>query len=74
MMGICFTAVTLKGKLYAETLEGSILVKADEAVLEVLDPTGEVIGEIRGEKERDGIRFAMTGEHASVQYHLIIKK
>ncbi len=74
MMGICFTAVTLKGKLYAETLEGSILVRADEAVLEALDPTGAVLGEIRGEKERDGIRFAMTGEHASVQYHLIIKK
>lgn len=74
MMGICFTAVTLKGKLYAETLEGSILVRADEAVLEALDPTGAVLGESRGEKERDGIRFAMTGEHASVQYHLIIKK
>lgn len=73
MMGISFTAVQFKGKLYAETLEGSLLVRAREAVLKALSPVGEEIGEIVGEKGADGIYFPMTGELPGIQYHLIIK-
>lgn len=73
MMGIPFTAVQFKGKLYAETLEGTLLVKAQEAALKVLSPVGEEIGEIAGEKTQDGIRFDMTGELPGIQYHLTIK-
>lgn len=43
MMGITFTNVTLKGKLFAETLEGTLRVKAEKARLEILNPVGEVI-------------------------------
>lgn len=74
MMGIPFTAVQFKGKLYAETLEGKIVVKAEEAILKVLDPVGEEIGEITGEKTSGGIQFTMTGELPGIQYHLIIQK
>lgn len=73
MMGIPFTAVQFKGKLYAETLEGSLYIKAADAVLEVLNPAGEVIGEIAGEKMDGGVRFALDGELPGIQYHLIIK-
>ena len=45
-------AVEFKGKLYAETLEGCIRVKAENAKLEVLNPIGEVIAEMNGEKNR----------------------
>lgn len=73
MMGIPFAAVKFKGKLYAETLEGSLLVKAEEASLKALSPVGEEIGEIQGEKSEDGICFRMTGELPGIQYHLMIK-
>lgn len=74
MMGIPFTAVQFKGKLYAETLEGKIVVKAEEAILKVLDPVGEEIGEITGKKTSGGIQFTMTGELPGIQYHMIIQK
>lgn len=51
LMGIPFAAVEFKGKLYAETLEGCIRVKAENAKLEVLNPIGEVIAEMNGEKQ-----------------------
>ena len=60
-MGIPFAAVEFKGKLYAETLEGGICVKADDAKLEILNPVGEVIAEMAGEKCGDEIRFALDG-------------
>ena len=61
-----------KGKLYAETLEGSIRVKADAARLEVLNPVGEVIAELEGEKSGDEIRFVLDGTIAGIQYHLTV--
>ena len=73
MMGIPFTAVQLKGKLYAETLEGKLYVKAKEARLKVLAPMGEEIGEIEGEKTEDGIRFSLSDVHPGIQYHLKAK-
>ena len=73
MPGLSFTMVRLDGKLYAETLEGSLLVKASAAKLAVLDPVGKVLGEIKGE-ERDGfVHFNMLGDLPGVQYHLCIE-
>lgn len=73
LMGIPFTSVHFKGKLYAETLEGSIVVKAEEAVLKVLSSIGEEIGEIPGEKISDGIHFTVRGDIPGVQYYLTLK-
>lgn len=73
-MPFAFTAVEFKGKLYAETLEGFICVKAKEAELEMLDPVGEVLAHLSGEK-RDGLLwFPLDGTVPSIQYHLIIKR
>lgn len=73
MPGLSFTMVRLDGKLYAETLEGSLFVKASAAKLAVLDPVGKVLGEIKGE-ERDGfVHFNMLGDLPGVQYHLCIE-
>lgn len=73
MMGMRFTAVAFAGKLYAETLEGTLCVKAEEAVLRILNPTGKVIREMTGEKTEDGTRFTLAGDVPGVQYHLITK-
>lgn len=73
MMGMTFTAVEFKGKLYAETLEGILCVKAQEAVLQILSPVGEVLAERNGEQAGDQVRFVLNGEIPGVQYHLIIK-
>lgn len=74
MMGMPFTAVEFKGKLYAETLEGSITVKAENAKLEVLNPVGDVIGEIAGEKKEKEIRFTLDGSVPGIQYRIIVEK
>lgn len=73
MMGLCFTAVEFKGKLYAETLEGCIRVKAEAAKLEVLSPVGEVIAAVSGEKRGDEVRFALDGSVPGIQYRLVIE-
>lgn len=72
MMGIPFTAVQMKGKLYAETLEGTILVQAEAARLYILDINGKEIGEATGERTPDGISFSMKGDLPGIQYHLTI--
>lgn len=72
MPGMNFTMVRMDGKLYAETLEGSLTVTAESAKLIALDPVGREIGEIAGEKCDGGIRFAMKGDLPGVQYHLTI--
>ena len=74
MMGFPFTAVHFHGKLYAETLEGRIYVKAKEAVLTALDPTGNEIGRIEGKETEKGVCFLLSGNLPSVQYNLKIKK
>ena len=73
MPGIRFTMVRLDGKLYAETLEGSVFVKASNAKLTALDPVGRRLGEIAGEKRDGGVYFNMLGDLAGVQYHLTIE-
>ena len=54
LMGMPFTAVEFKGKLYAETLEGCVRVKAQAAKLEILNPVG------RGADERWAARRLMA--------------
>lgn len=72
MMGVPFTAVEFKGKLYAETLEGTICVKAEKATLQILNPVGEVLAEVHGEKTGEEVCFALNGEVPGVQYRLVL--
>ena len=72
MPGLQFTMIRKDGKLFAETLEGSLLVRAKAAKLIVLDPVGNELGEIRGESRGDGVFFHMLGDLPGVQYHLHI--
>jgi len=75
MMGIQLTVVTHRGKLFLETLDGSITVKnAKSGKIQALNPVGEVIGEIPGVQTEQGLTFTMTGEFASAQYHLTIQR
>ncbi|MBQ6550700.1 MAG: hypothetical protein IJL78_04770 [Lachnospiraceae bacterium] len=72
MPGLQFTMVRKDGKLFAETLEGSLEVKAHAARLTVLDPSGTPLGEVRGEQRGDSVYFNMLGDLPGVQYHLMI--
>lgn len=74
IMGMPFTAVEMKGKLYAETLEGILYVKAENATLQILNPVGGILSEMNGERNGENICFTLTGEVPGVQYHLIIKE
>ena len=73
MPGLQFTMVRKDGKLYAETLEGSVFVKASHARLVVLDPVGRELGEIKGENRDNGVYFNMLGDLPGVQYRLVIE-
>ena len=74
LMGVPFTSVHFAGKLYVEPLEGSLLVKANEASLTALDPTGNEIRSFTGKKTEKGIEFSITGEIPAVQYYLKVEK
>lgn len=74
MMGMPFTAVEFKGKLYVETLEGRLRVKAEKARLQILNPVGRILKEMDGEEDKEGVFFALNGEIPGVQYHLILEK
>lgn len=69
-----FTAVEFKGKLFAETLEGCICVKAKEAELEILNPIGETIAYVEGKEENGEVRFTLDGSVPGIQYHLTVKR
>lgn len=71
--GYPMTTVIFRGKLYVETLEGSIVVKATAATLEVLDPTGHVLAVMQGIKEDGKVEFHLAGDIPGVQYHLLTK-
>lgn len=73
-MGITYTEVALKGKLYVETLEGVIWVKARRATLQILNPIGEVLKITEGEKKGENILFALNGEIPGVQFYLRIEE
>jgi len=68
--GIPFTSVSMKGKLYADTLEGTIIVKAQKAILQILSPIGDILLEISRDEIEGEIRFELDGSYASVQYLL----
>ena len=74
MPGLRFTAVRLDGKLYAESLEGSLIVKAKQAKLTILDMQGREIGVIPGVPGGEGLVFALDGSQSGVQYHLVIEE
>ncbi len=71
LWGFPMTNVTLAGKLFAETLEGSLLVKGREARLEILSPIGEVLSSLTGIHEGDSVRFDLDGAVPGIQYRLI---
>ena len=69
--GIKMTCITMNGKLYAETLEGSMIIKAqNKAVLEFLDTEGNVISSVEKTAENGQVVFDLPGNVASVFYHL----
>ncbi len=72
--GISYTEVSFKGKLYVETLEGILLVKARRAALQILNPVGEVLERRQGEKRGEYISFALNGESCGVQFYLQIEE
>ncbi|MCM1216076.1 MAG: hypothetical protein NC331_10575 [Lachnospiraceae bacterium] len=71
MMGITFTNVTLKGKLFAETIEGVLRVKAKKARLEILNPIGEVIDAMDGMSDGEEVFFDLK-ETKGIMFHLSI--
>lgn len=73
MPGFQFTMIRMDGKIYAETLEGSLFVRAAGARLTALDPVGRELGEITGTKCDGGMIFNMLGDLPGVQYHLVIE-
>ena len=54
-------------------MEGELLVKADAAILEILDPVGEVIDTIEGQTFEEGMRIVLDGTIPGVQFRLIIQ-
>ncbi|MCM1388284.1 MAG: hypothetical protein NC231_13230, partial [Bacillus sp. (in: Bacteria)] len=72
MMGITFTNVTIKGKLFAETIEGVLKVKAKKAELEVLNPIGEVIDTMDGVVCGEEVCFDLK-ETKGIMFHLMIE-
>lgn len=71
--GVRFSQVRMRGKLFADTLEGELLVRAEGASLSLLDPVGRVLKTLRGEKTQGGVRFTLAGDIPSVNYHLNIE-
>ena len=70
MPGFAMTMVHFAGKLYAETLEGTIHVKASAAKLEVLNPVGMILGQIPCQKDGEWVSFEVKGDLPGVQYRL----
>ena len=74
MMGIPFAAITFAGKLYAETLEGRLFVRARRAALEILDPAGGVLATLEGEGTESGeVCFTLDGSVPGLHYHLTVE-
>lgn len=73
MPGFSFTVVHFAGKLYADTLEGMIMVKANAARLECLSSAGTVLATLEGQNTSEGIRFQMDGSIPALQFRLVIE-
>ena len=70
MPGICLSMVRKDGKLYAETLEGSIIVRSGKATMTMLDPVGKEIGTIQGKETAEGTEFILNSRQTGIQYVL----
>ena len=55
--GRTFTTVILGGRLYVETLEGVLYIKAEEAELFILSPVGNVLAKLEGSHSGGTISF-----------------
>ncbi len=73
MPGFAFTAERLDGKLYAETLEGRLFVKAASAQLEILSPVGEVLKTLAGETCGEELCFDLDGSVPGWNYRLTVE-
>ena len=73
MPGFAFTAVRMDGKIYAETLEGRLLVQAKKAILTVLDPVGKELAVVEGSAKDGVVSFDLDGTVPGLHYHLVTK-
>ncbi len=72
--GVPFTSVKMRGKLYADTLEGIVCVAVRPAVLTALDPTGKPLGEVPGRRTESGMEFTLDGSLPAVDFLLKLKE
>ena len=71
--GIHLNIVNMAGKLFAETMEGTISVAgASVGRLIALDTTGHEIGEVNGLATEQGLQFYLDGSVPAVQFKLVI--
>ena len=71
-MGMTFTMVQQKGRLYMESLKGQLMVAAKEASLKCLDVYGNEIAELQGEKGGNLVVFRLDGNLPCAMYELNI--
>jgi hypothetical protein len=64
------TTVDMKGKLFAETAEGRLIINGANATLTALDPSGTAIEEIPGKTVDDKTIFELTGLIPAVNFLL----
>ncbi len=69
-----FTDVVLRGKLYADTLEGTLCVRCRAATLTALDPVGKPICDLKGTPTPEGIEFQLDGKIPAVQFLLHVTR
>ena len=76
MMGMPITHISMKGKLYVNTLEGELQVLGKTAKLELLSQEGEILQVLTGtSQDGDGmVHFVLEGEVPSAQYYLTVEK
>jgi len=64
------TTLELKGKLYADTPEGTLFVRCKSATLTALDTVGNSIASIEGVPADGGLNFVLDGTIAAVHFLL----
>ena len=74
MMGMPVTHITMKGKLYVNTLEGELWLPGRTAKLELLSQEGEVLATYDGESQDGNVKFVLGGEIPSTQYRLVVER
>ena len=74
MMGMPVTHITMKGKLYVNTLEGELWLQGRTAKLELLSQEGVVLATYDGESQDGNVKFVLGGEIPSTQYRLVVER